>query len=195
MEMDIFIKILIVAGVCVAIALAWLFIELVMTIRKARKKVEEIHEQLTPTIKNVEQITEKVQPALEKVDPLVERVSLTIDAANLELMRADQILENVNVIAEGAANATTAVGNIASAPADLINKASKKISGFISGKKKGADIAGELGEGSDNIDQIVNQAKHQGKIFGRKVKGRKKKLNSNSDFGSHGSNNPYVNIS
>ena len=29
----------------------------------------------------------------DKVDPLVDRVSLTVDAANLEIMRLDRILE------------------------------------------------------------------------------------------------------
>lgn len=161
-----------------------------MTLRKARKKVDEVTEELSPTIKNVEQITKKIQPAIEKVDPLIERVSLSIDAANLELMRADQILENVNVIAESAASATTAVGNIASAPADLINNVGKKIQGFI-GSKKNKDIAGELGSGSDNIDQIVSQAERQGKLFGRRVKNRKKKLNKKSEDQSA---NPYVSI-
>lgn len=192
MDINIIYCILIIVGICVGIALAWFLVELVMTIRKTRNKVDEIHEQLTPTIQNVEKITEKVQPAIDNVEPLIERVSLTIDAANLELMRADQILENVNVIAEGAANATTAVGNIASAPVDLINKAGQKIQGFIGGKK--SKVKGELGEGSDNIDQIVDQAKHQGKLFGRKVKSRKKKLNKKVEPEHSSGGNPYVSI-
>lgn len=167
MNMGILYAVLILAGVCVGIALAWFLVELVVTLRKTRKKIDEVHKQLSPTIENIEQITAKIQPAIDKVDPLIERVSLTVDAANLELMRVDQIMENVNVISESAANATTAVSNIASAPAELVNKASNKLLGMF-GKGKKSSFVGQLDEG-DNIDQIVNQSNSTGRKFGRRV--------------------------
>ncbi|MDO5426662.1 MAG: hypothetical protein Q4F54_02665 [Coriobacteriia bacterium] len=142
-------------------------VELVITLRKSRKKIDEVHAQLTPTIENIEQITTKIQPAIDRVDPLIERVSLSIDAANLELMRVDQIMENVNQISENAAKATNSVGNLVNAPADLLNKASNKIVGLFGGGKK-SEYIGQLEEG-DNIDQIVNQSRSQGRKFGRKV--------------------------
>lgn len=140
-----------------------------MTIRKVRKKVDEIHKQLTPTIENVETITKQIQPALDKVDPLMERISLTVDAANLELMRVDQIMENTNVIVEGVAGATNAVGNIASAPGELINKAGKKIQSLIGGGNNNKGYIGELEEG-DNVEQIVKKARHKGRRVARKSK-------------------------
>ena len=181
MNMTIFYAILIFVGVCVGIALAWFLIELVVTLRKTRKKIDEVHAQLTPTIENIEAITTKIQPAIERVDPLIERVSLSIDAANLELMRADQILENVNSITEDLSHATTAVGNIANAPAELMNKASRKIQGLFGGSKN--KVVGELSEGS-NVDEVVVQSKKQGRRFGRKVV--KKESNDKA------SNNPFV---
>lgn len=168
MNMGIFYAVLIFVGVCVGIALAWFLIELVITLRKSRKKIDEVHKQLTPTIENIEQITEKVQPAIDRVDPLIERVSLTVDAANLELMRVDQIMENVNVISENAANATTAVGNVVNAPSELLNKASNKILGLFGGGKGKDDFIGQITDG-DNVDQIVSQSRNQGRKFGRKV--------------------------
>lgn len=170
MNMGIFYAILIFVGVCVGIDLAWFLIELVITLRKTRKKIDEVHKQVTPTIENIEAITTKIQPAIEKVDPLIERVSLTIDAANLELMRADQIMENINVVAEGAANTTTAIGNIASAPAELLNKAGQKIAGLFGASDTKA-LMGEAMDG-ENIQQIVQQAKKQGRKFGRRVNKR-----------------------
>ena len=180
MNMGIFYAVLIFVGVCVGIALAWFLVELVITLRKSRKKIDEVHKQLTPTIENIEQITTKIQPAIDKVDPLIERVSLTIDAANLELMRVDQIMENVNVISESAANATTAVSNIASAPAELVNKASNKLLGFI-GKGKNSGYIGQLDEG-DNIDKIVGKSDKQTKKFGRKVVKTEDKANPYVSF-------------
>ena len=191
MNMGIFYAVLIFVGVCVGIALTWFLVELIITLRKTRKKVDEVQKQLAPTIQNVEQITTKIQPAIEKVDPLIERVSLTIDATNLELMRADQILENVNTVAEAAASATTAVGNIASAPADLISKAGKKIQSLISGESANDNIAGELGAGDTDIDQIIQQSNNPGKHF-KKVKkiGQQNQMPDNSP----GNGNPFVSI-
>lgn len=192
--MGIFYAVLIFVGVCVGIALAWFLIELVITLRKSRKKIDEVHAQLTPTIENIEQITTKIQPAIDKVDPLIERVSLSIDAANLELMRIDQIMENVNEITEGAAKATNSVGNLVSAPADLINKASNKIVGLFGGGQSD-EYVGQLNDG-DNIDQIVRQSKSQGRKFGRKVVGNNPNaaqtaaIPQNINQGSGG--NPYV---
>lgn len=188
MNMSIFYAILIFVGVCVGIALVWFLIELVITIRKTRKKIDEVHSQLTPTIENIEAITTKIQPAIEKVDPLIERVSLTIDAANLELMRADQILENVNSISEDVANATTAVGNIANAPAELVGKASRKIQGLLFGSRNN-NIAGELGEGSE-IEEVAGQSKKQGRRFGRRVS--KKNDSAITVENTKSSKNPFV---
>lgn len=194
MNMGIFYAVLIFVGVCVGIALAWFLVELVITLRKSRKKIDEVHQQLTPTIENIEQITEKIQPAIDKVDPLIERVSLSVDAANLELMRVDQIMENVNEITENAARATNSVGNIVNAPADLLNKASNKIVGLFGCGKKDQYI-GQLNEG-DNIDQIVNQSKSQRKKFGRKVVKSNDVSNPNVEFPQNvdpaNGTNPYV---
>lgn len=191
MNMSIFYAILIFVGVCAGIALTWFLIELVVTIRKTRNKIDEIHEQLTPTIANIEAITTKIQPAIERVDPLIERVSLTIDAANLELMRADQILENVNAITEGVSNATTAVGNIANAPAELMNKAGKKIQGVLFGSKLGSKIAGELNEG-ENVDEVLKQSKKSGRIFGRRVVKDNAQQPVKAQNRKQESNNPFV---
>ena len=168
--------VLIIIGILVGLALAWFMVELILTIRKARLKVDEIHEQLTPTLKNIEEISEKVQPTLEKIDPLMERVTLTVDAANLELMRADQILENVNVVSEGVANATTAVGNIASAPSNFANKAADKIVGLFGGSSIIDETVGQLGDGEDEIERLGNHTKN------RKIKRKRVRRRGNSDL-------------
>lgn len=54
------------------------------------------------------EIAEEAKPAVGRVDPLVERLSLTVDAANLELMRVDQILEDVTQITDSVSKAAGA---------------------------------------------------------------------------------------
>ena len=62
-----------------------------------------------------------------RVDPLVERLSLTVDAANLELMRVDQILEDVTQITDSVSKAAGAVDTVTSAPIDLVNSLTGKL--------------------------------------------------------------------
>lgn len=54
-----------------------------------------------------------------RVDPLVERLSLTVDAANLELMRVDQILEDVTQITDSVSKAAGAVDTVTERPRSI----------------------------------------------------------------------------
>lgn len=119
--------ILTVVFICVGIALIVFLIELVRTVRSARTTIDNVQKQLEPTLAHVEQITNEIKPAIAKVDPLMDRVSLTIDAANLEMMRVDQILEDVTAITDTASNAIEAVDNVANAPLELMNSVSTKV--------------------------------------------------------------------
>lgn len=123
-----------VVYVLVGVALVWLLIELVATLRKTRKTVDTVQKQVEPTLKSVENITasaesmmEDLNPTIAKVDPLVERVALTVDAANLELMRLDKILEDVGEVTDTVSTAAQTVDAVTSAPFDLINKVSSGV--------------------------------------------------------------------
>lgn len=124
-----------VAYVLVGIALIWFLIELVLTLRKARQTVDDLQKQLEPTLQNVEQMTESLKPAVAKVDPLVERASLTVDAANLEVMRLDGILEDVGEITGSVANATNAVEKVTGAPVELVNNVTERVRKAFTPKK------------------------------------------------------------
>lgn len=119
--------ILAVVFICVGIALIVFLIELVRTVRSARTTIDNVQKQLEPTLAHVEQITNEIKPAIAKVDPLMDRVSLTIDAANLEMMRVDQILEDVTAITDTASNAVEAVDNVANVPLELMSNVSSKV--------------------------------------------------------------------
>lgn len=140
--------------IVVGIALVWALVELVMVLRRTRATVETMEAEITPILKDVREITESVKPAADKVDPLVERVSLAVDAANLEIMRLDGILENVNDITETAASAASAVDTVANTPLRLVNTATEKLRDAFSGRKvsdESASLAGaheaEAGKG------------------------------------------------
>lgn len=128
-----------VVYVLVGAALVWLAVELVLMVRKTRKTVDEVQRQLQPTLANVEEITESIKPIVAKVDPLVERVSLTVDAANLEIMRVDQILEDVNGITGSLSSAVEAVDTAANAPLELVNSVSNKVRNVFKTRKASSE--------------------------------------------------------
>lgn len=116
-----------IAFLLAAIALIWFIVELVMTVRKARKVVVDIKNRIEPTLESVEKITASLEPVAAKADPLMERVSLTVDAANLELMRVDQILEDVSEVTDAVSSAAGAIDAAANAPIELVSKVSSRV--------------------------------------------------------------------
>ena len=87
----------------------------------SRSRIVELHSL------SDDEIAEEAKPAVGRVDPLVERLSLTVDAANLELMRVDQILEDVTQITDSVSKAAGAVDTVTSAPIDLVNSLTGKL--------------------------------------------------------------------
>lgn len=129
--------------VIVLVAAIWAVVELAVTLRKARKTVEtanqmvekadefatQAKEQLEPALARIDPILESVQPAAARLDPMVEHAQLTVDAANLEIMRLDQILEDVSHVTAVAGKAADSVDKVTSGPAELVTGAVEKIRG------------------------------------------------------------------
>ncbi|WP_165062789.1 DUF948 domain-containing protein [Adlercreutzia sp. ZJ154] len=136
--MDILNMILPIVYIVVGVALIWFVVELALTIRKTRSTVEDMQKQIEPTLANVEQLTSDAKP-------LVERVSLTVDAANLEIMRVDEILQDVSSITGTASKTVTAVDNVTSAPLDLVSSFTNKVRDKFA-PKRASDISKEIGE-------------------------------------------------
>ena len=150
------------ASVLVIIALIWFVIELVMMVRRTRSAVNDIHTKLKPTLEHVEHITAALEPVALKADPLMERVALTVDAANLEIMRLDQILEDVNEITGTISSAANAVDAAANAPIELVSNVTSRVRNALKprrassesialGEKRAQDNAAEAAK-EDQVD-------------------------------------------
>lgn len=129
----------------VGIALIFLVIELIKVLKVTRSTIEDIKPKLDATMKNVEDITTNLQPTLAKVDPMMDSVQLTIDSVNLEMMRVDQILEDVTAITDTASSATAAVDNITNAPLQAVNSMASRVRSAFGGKKA-SDESAQLAE-------------------------------------------------
>ena len=119
--------------VVLGVALVWFVIELVITVRKTRTTVDKMKEQLDPTLESVQRITKSLEPAIDKVDPLV------------EIMRLDQILEDVGDITDSASNAVGAVEAATNAPMEIMNNVTSKVREKLK-PKHASDESVSLGE-------------------------------------------------
>ena len=66
----------------VGVALVWFIIELVMTVRTARKTVKSVKKQIDPTLENVGKITASLEPAVANVNRLTEQLQPTVEHVN-----------------------------------------------------------------------------------------------------------------
>lgn len=195
--MEVISSILPVVYVIVGVVLVWFVVELAITVRRARTVVEDVKRQAEPTlasaqritadlepvVKSVQKMTESLEPAVEKVDPLVERVSLTVDAANLEIMRLDGILEDVSEITGSASSAVNAVEAVTSAPLATVNAMTDRVRGAFRKNRASEESIGlgqlksSTAEPSENpaaalvsegVDAVVRYA--EGKVASRAAK-------------------------
>lgn len=111
----------------VAVVIIWLIVELVLTVRKTRKIVDDVQKSVDVVVKDVDEIKGELMPAIKKVDPLMDRVSLSVDAVNLELLRVDEIMTDVKTMSSAAASATNSINTVASAPVDFVSGVADKV--------------------------------------------------------------------
>jgi hypothetical protein len=76
-------------------------------------------------------MTESLKPAVAQIDPLMERINLTMDAANLEIMRVDEIMQDVSVITDKLADTTSTVNEITNVPLNAVNGVASKFRGVF----------------------------------------------------------------
>ncbi len=115
-----------IAGGIALLALAVLFIYLVLLVERTNTIIDK---KVEPLLDDVKDMTESLKPAVAQIDPLMERVNLTMDAANLEIMRVDEILADVTVITDKLAETTTAVNDIANAPLTAMSNVTTHLRG------------------------------------------------------------------
>ena len=148
------------AGIIALIALAYFLVSLIKTIKATMTKVDplmdetkEVLGEAKVTLSEVRDALDKTKPALDRIDPLMERLTLTVDAANLEIMRVDQILEDVNTITGNVSKATESIDTITSVPLDAISSVTGKIRQKIAPLMQKEDCVGTV---ANTVDQKLD---------------------------------------
>ena len=125
------IDVLYLAGAIALLALAVVFVYVVLLLKRANSMIDK---QVTPMLDDAKAMTESLKPAIDQVDPLMERINLTMDAANLEIMRVDEIMQDVSTITNQLASTSTTVNEITNVPLNAVNGVASKVRGVFKGR-------------------------------------------------------------
>ena len=143
------INILYIAAAIALLALAVLFIYLVLMIKRANAMLDN---QVTPMLDDAKAMVESLKPAMEQVDPLMERINLTMDAANLEIMRVDEIMCDVSKMTGALADTTETVNEITNVPLTAVNSVTNKVRNVFR-TRNASSASAALGAKKDAVDE------------------------------------------
>lgn len=106
---DVLLAVLVAAGI-------WAVAELAITIRKARKSIDEVTasanhaiDEIEPIIAKADGMVDDLQPSAKQVEPILESARDAVDSANESLAKINGILDDVSEVSGTAADATNVV--------------------------------------------------------------------------------------
>lgn len=144
--------ILVVLGIIALVLLVIILFRTSKTMKSVQNMAAEAEKEVTPAFA-------KVNPIVDKIDPIVDKAELLVDTVNLEMLRVDSILEDVEQVSDVAGKAATTVDNVTSGPAEAVNSFVDRIRGSISAKRndklKESRVVYPIGAGSDGGEDEV----------------------------------------
>lgn len=117
---DVFQVILYIAASAALLALAYLFITLVNTVRSAKAVLENTNTIATSLVGEVQGIRASLQGTIQNVEVITARVPATLDHVNGQLQQVDGILGSVRQLTDGVA---TDVARLTTDATDLVHAA------------------------------------------------------------------------
>ena len=130
-----------IALIVLVIAGVWAVVELALTLRQTRKSVSELSDSVNDTIGEVRPAIDELGPAVKEVAPILEKASTTVDLINVDLVRVEGILSDVNAVTGAGAHVTDAVTGAAESVSRGVAGVAAKVAGKVTGAGKAAKIA------------------------------------------------------
>lgn len=164
----------------------WALVEVVLTLKQARKSVKTVSdnlnttlEELQPVIAKVDGMIDDVQPSIKQLEPLAERANLALDAATVNLVSLDSILTNVSKVTSAASGVT----DVATKVAEVAVGAGTGILGKVT-TKVFKEHAHPLLELASSDDSVQSQASTHSAIKGDEHKTEYVTCSSDADSSS-----------
>lgn len=133
--MTIALIVLVVAGV-------WAVVELALTLRQTRKSVSELTDsvndtigEVRPAIAKLDGAIDELQPAVKQIEPILEKAATSVDLINVDLVRVEGILSDVNSVTGTGARVTEAVTGAVEHAAGGVAGVAAKVAGKVTGKQ------------------------------------------------------------
>ena len=142
----------------VGIALIVFVVELVKLLKTTRATIEEVRPKIDATMQNVEELTTNIQPLVSKASPMMDSLQLTVDAVNLEMMRVDEILEDVAGITDSVSSASAAVENVTNAPVKAVSSVASRVRAAFN-SKDASDESAKLGSQRSAVERALEDYK------------------------------------
>lgn len=139
-----------IALIILAVVGIWAVVEVALTVRGARKSIDqvtstanEVIAQTQPIVAKLDGMVDELQPAVKDVPALMEKAQAAADSANVSLASINAILDDVSTVSGTAAGVTETVNGAVSGAASAVAGVVGKLSG-----RKAAGPA-QLSEGVD----------------------------------------------
>ena len=152
-----------IALIVLVVVAVWAVVEVALTVRSARKNIDEVsssaHEviaQTQPIVAKLDGMVDELEPAVKQVPAMAAKANIAMDSANASLDSVNAILSDVSLVSGTAAGVTETVNGAVQGAASSVAKAVKKVVG------RGADAepartlsaaAGSEGDGSVTIGE------------------------------------------
>lgn len=131
-----------IALIVLVIAGIWAVVELALTIRQTRKSVSELADsvndtigEVRPAIAKLDGAIDELQPAVKQIEPILEKTSTAVDLINVDLVRVEGILSDVNSVTGTGARVTDAVSGAVEHAASGVAGVAAKVAGKVTGKQ------------------------------------------------------------
>ncbi len=123
--------VLIIAGI-------WALVELALTLKTSRKKIDDVSkgvedtlDEIKPIISKLDGVVDELEPAAKELPVLMGKASNAADALTVDLLQVDNILTDVSSVTGAASGVTSSVtkatGAAVSAASNFIGKAAKTV--------------------------------------------------------------------
>lgn len=121
-----------IALVPLAVAGAWVLIELALVLRSARgsvdaldRTVEQLNstiEEARPMVAKLDGVIDELQPAVAHIEPLLKQANIAAEALSADLIEVNGVLRDVATVSGAASSASNAVTGIADAASDKVHQ-------------------------------------------------------------------------
>lgn len=157
-----------IALIVLVLVAVWAVVEVALTVRSARKNIDEVSAsaneviaQAQPIVAKLDGMVDELEPAVKQMPAVAVKANVAMDSANASLNSMNAILADVSTVSGTAAGVTETVNDAVQGAASSVAKAVKKVTGRGAAAPSRTLTAAEgaVDSGSVTIDEQAAKAR------------------------------------